>query len=409
MLPLLNCDSNSITLEAALGYVDRGWAILPLVPGGKEPFAPLLPVVRGKKTWKALAQRPATEKDVRDWFSRYPDINIGIITGQPSGIVVIDFDTVEPKGVPITAMARTGRGLHVYLQTKEPYRSCKFDGGDIKAQGGYVVAPPSIHPNGSRYEWVDCLSPVETDLEPYSDILVNRLTGVTGLYAIGEARININTCFTPPANNDKTGDTNTKSSPLIELQKKDDVAIAVLQRFGVSVKQVGKTFMCPLPGHEEKNPSAALYRMDNGIIALKDFHRDAGCWLLPDVYAACITGKVEKLKGGEMLVWWFRCLADLGYIDPPSMHAHKLPDDAPESVRKLYKGFIHLLALRTFYDPEQVGAPFSWRFAEGWCGIGSPNTVQKAMRYLLERGYVYKLRNTEGTKLTILALGKPRN
>jgi hypothetical protein len=91
------------------------------------------------------------------------------------------------------------------------------------------------------------------------------------------------------------------------------------------------------------------------------------------------------------------------------MFAHKLPEDAPESVKKLYKGFILLLALRTLYNPEQVGAPFSWRFAEGWCGIGSPSTVQKAMRYLLERGYVYKFRDNGSSKLTILVLGKPRN
>ena len=411
MLPLLNCESNNNILEAALGYVDQGWAVLPLAPGGKEPFTPLLPKVKGKRTWKALAQRPATEKDVQNWFARYPDINIGIITGTASGLVVIDFDTVEPKGLPVTAMARTGRGLHAYLQAKEPYRSCKFDGGDIKAQGGYVVAPPSIHPDGSRYEWADYLSPEDADLEPYSDMMINRLTGISGLSAIGVASININSCYTPPANtnNKRTVRTDTNANPFIGLQKQDDVAFAVLQRFGVSVKQVGKPFMCLLPGHEEKNPSAALYRLDNGIIALKDFHRDAGCWLLPDVYAACMTGKVEKLKGGERLVWWLRCLADLGYIDPPSMHAHKLPDDAPESVKKLYKGFISLLALRTLYNSEQVGAPFSWRFAAGWCGISSHSTVQKAMRYLLERGYVYKIRNTESSKLTILALGKPRN
>ena len=84
----------------------NGWAVLPLVPGGKEPFTPLLPKVKGKGTWKALSKRPATKEAVRDWFDRYPDINIGIITGQPSGLVVIDFDTVKPEGLPVTAMER---------------------------------------------------------------------------------------------------------------------------------------------------------------------------------------------------------------------------------------------------------------------------------------------------------------
>lgn len=111
-------------------------------------------------------------------------------------MVVVDFDTIEPKGLPQTAIARTGRGLHVYFQAKEPYKSCKFDGGDIKAQGGYVVAPPSIHPNGGSYGWADYLSPKDTSLEPYSDEMIKRLTGVSGLYTTGEARININTCYT---------------------------------------------------------------------------------------------------------------------------------------------------------------------------------------------------------------------
>lgn len=64
MQPLLNCETNNDILEAALGYVDRGWAVLPLAPGGKEPFAPLLPKIKGKPTWKPLAARPSTKKEI---------------------------------------------------------------------------------------------------------------------------------------------------------------------------------------------------------------------------------------------------------------------------------------------------------------------------------------------------------
>ena len=426
------CDDNNIMLEAALNYVSKGWAVLPLAPGDKKPFSPLLPMVRGKRSWKSLAEKPATEQQVRDWFTRYPNINIGIITGEASKLIVVDFDTTEPKELPLTVMARTGRGLHVYLSAQHPYKSCKFDGGDIKAQGGYVVAPPSKHPSGSNYQWADFLSPQEADLEPYDDALIKRITGVStiSLSVISEARININTCFsssktkTNKSSNsnkvehttvtDNTAKTITVDStmsgaqPFIKLQKQEDVAFAVMQRVGVQVKQVGKSFKCPLPGHEETKPSAALYRMNDGIIALKDFHKDNACWLLPDVYASFITGKTVKLEGASRIVWWLRCLDDLGYIKRPAMHAHKLPDDALISVKKLYDGLKYLLELRTLYNPEQVGAPFSWRFAQSWCDIGSPNTVEKAMKYLLERGYVYQVRGITSTKLTILALGKPR-
>ena len=71
------CDDNNIMLEAALNYVSKGWAVLPLAPGDKKPFSPLLPRVKGKRSWKLLSEKPATEAEVRAWFARYPDINIG--------------------------------------------------------------------------------------------------------------------------------------------------------------------------------------------------------------------------------------------------------------------------------------------------------------------------------------------
>lgn len=374
-----DCCSND-KLRAALFYIQQGWALIPLEPMGKRPFKPLLPVIKGVSKWEPLAHRPATEEEVKSWFDKYPDINIGIITGQASGLVVIDYDA-KPKGLPtITPTVETGRGYHLYLSTEEEVASRKLPKIDIQAEGKYVVAPPSIHPDGKPYTWAEMLSPAEIDTDHFSfDLLdIDKDTGE------GVVSINIYSCYTP-------------ETPYIDYQKHDEVAFAVINKFGRNIKRVGKAFRCVLPGHEETKPSAALYRMDNGIIALKDFHKAGDTWLLPDVYASCLTGKEMKLKPGERIIWWLRALSDLGIISPPIRLHSQLPENVSESVRRLYKGFVQLVALREMYKPAQEGTPFSWEFARRWCGIGSNTTVQKSMAWLLKNGYIRMVR--EGSKI----------
>ena len=168
----------------------------------------------------------------------------------------------------------------------------------------------------------------------------------------------------------------------------------------------GKAFLCPLPGHAEKKPSAALWKPDGGFYGLHDFHArgDGLWWPLCDVYAACVTGENRKLGKGERKVWWVRALADIGAIDVPEVPHKELPGTEPPSVRKLYAGFLRLLAVRAVYDTDKA-TPFSWTFAQGWCDIGSRHTVQKALDWLFTRGFVHVCgRTPKGTGL--LALGK---
>jgi len=151
-------------LETALKYLSRGWSVIPL--GRKKK--PLLP------EWTTYQSRLATEQEIRQWWGKWPDANIGIVTGSISGLVVLDADSekahqyIQQRGMPPTPQASTGKGTHFYFKhpgDRVPNKVNSEIGLDVRADGGYVVAPPSIHPNGKRYEWAPYLNPWDADVE----------------------------------------------------------------------------------------------------------------------------------------------------------------------------------------------------------------------------------------------------
>ena len=107
------------------------------------------------------------------------DVGLGIITGKASRIVAMDFDDevawiagVERcGGFPITPMVVTGKGRHVYFAHPGGDRRNRtgLDGLrlDVRADGGFVVAPPTWHPKyGRRYRWVEGRSPWDVPFAP---------------------------------------------------------------------------------------------------------------------------------------------------------------------------------------------------------------------------------------------------
>ncbi len=96
-------------------------------------------------------------------------MNAGIITGRISGIIVLDVDQHElfarylaenAFSVPETFTVETCKGKHYYYlmpedQKEYTNRSNKSAGFDIRADGGYIIAPGSVHPSGSIYTIVD--------------------------------------------------------------------------------------------------------------------------------------------------------------------------------------------------------------------------------------------------------------
>ena len=152
---------------AALAYADMGWPIV-LVYGitndgrcscgyssckspGKHPRI---------KDW--TNQASCDKATIRKWFDQWPDSNVGILTGAASGLVVLDVDGPEGEEslkdlpIPATVAVKTRRGRHLYFR-HPGYLVRNFVGRrpglDLRADGGFVVAPPSKHAEG-EYQWV---------------------------------------------------------------------------------------------------------------------------------------------------------------------------------------------------------------------------------------------------------------
>lgn len=151
-------------LTGALDLLDEGFCVLPLAPGGKKPRW------GGASSGWMRSARYAVER-----WQEVPDANVGVVTGAKWGLVVVDLDGQEAfawwtdfqqqHGTISTRAARSGRsdgGLHFYFRVPHEYRHCRLRGGngliaphvDIKGDGGYVTAPPSLHESGATYQWV---------------------------------------------------------------------------------------------------------------------------------------------------------------------------------------------------------------------------------------------------------------
>ena len=145
---------------AALDYARRGWSVVPVERGGKRPLV----------AWTELQSRRASPGEIDAWFGRRPDANVAIVTGVISHLLVIDVDPAhggfesvaawedQHGPLPATVECRTGGGgRHLYFSHPgevTPNRVALAPGIDSRGDGGCVVAPPSLHASGRRYEWL---------------------------------------------------------------------------------------------------------------------------------------------------------------------------------------------------------------------------------------------------------------
>lgn len=225
--------------EAALEYVARGWAVLPLhfvvngecscgKPGCKSP---------GKHPFSVHGVTDASKDpaQVEAWWQQWPSANIGIATGAVSNLVVIDTD--GPEGLEAARQllgdpfaypcVQTGSGYHFYFLYPgvEVRNSASKIAShlDIRGDGGYCVAPPSSHVSGNSYHW---LNAVECQHLPQE--LLDLICKPTGLGAVGPARA------------------------------ADQPVVQELLRRGhkpVGMNTQNAVYRCPFPDHSDEHPS----------------------------------------------------------------------------------------------------------------------------------------------------------
>lgn len=160
-------------LEAALSFAKRGIPVFPLhsVRDGKCTCRRECGNNAGKHPLTPHGVKDATTNSatIQDYWERWPWANIGIPTGKASGALAIDVDPrhggetqllklQEQHGaLPPTLTSKTGGGgVHYFFryEANVPNSTAKVAAGiDVKSDGGYVVAPPSIHRSGKHYEW----------------------------------------------------------------------------------------------------------------------------------------------------------------------------------------------------------------------------------------------------------------
>lgn len=370
-------------LSAALSYRKLGLGLLPVRAGDKLPNFDVLEAVHGSKDWGPLRQRCATEAEIIAWFEHDQDTGLAIITGPPSGdLVVADVDVPTiPFEHPRTPTVRTGRGWHLYFRGCEA-KTRKFAWGELRGEGAYVVAPPSRHSSGAEYEFKVGFDEAFADLStvfpqtkpsPRSDLDLNNPAD-PGIYELP-----VSTSLSAEGDKQRLG------------YDADAVAAAVRKMVGEHAR-VNVPFCCVIPGHTEQRASASVFRDPRtGLFVYRDWHQRGPEWLtLAQVRAAQGYGAVQELRGPEAARWYDRLFFEAGILKPEPVPLPSLPSDARMPVVLARQGFGLLLGLRWLTEPVGTPTPFARSFISGWCGL-APSTAERAKVELLRLDVIRKV------------------
>jgi hypothetical protein len=144
-------------LRAARRLAEKGLRVFPCQPMGKTPA-----------TLHGFKDATTDPGAIEAWWRRVPTFNVAIATGKVSGIMVVDIDNddaeievkkleAEYSELPPTVEVITAKGRHLFFRYPEQEvrnsASKLAPGVDTRGDGGYVIAPPSVHPSGKRYCW----------------------------------------------------------------------------------------------------------------------------------------------------------------------------------------------------------------------------------------------------------------
>jgi bifunctional DNA primase/polymerase-like protein/primase-like protein len=167
-------------LKAALKYQKMGFSVIPVKPD-KKPYL---------MTWAEYQKIKPTENAIKKWWTTWPDANPAIVTGEISNLMVVDVDSdrghedlnkLMPETLTTPTATTPGGGWHYYFayQNGLPNKARVFSDCDIRTDGGYIIAPPSIGENGKTYAWLDGLSIAEASPAAMPELLYKKMHSST--------------------------------------------------------------------------------------------------------------------------------------------------------------------------------------------------------------------------------------
>ena len=194
----ISCVNDMTLAEAAEFYATKGLKVLALAEKDKRPDGRVCP-----NGFKDAANDVAKIKAA---WSQQPNLNIGIVTGKENGIVVVDIDGDEGKTSwsnlikqhaykSKTLKITTGKGWHLYFKYPTVCSVVKnrvkfVEGIDIRADGGYIVAAPSVHPSGRKYQVARSVD--FSELEELPDWLLNLILDKNSAVEMGATDVTLN-------------------------------------------------------------------------------------------------------------------------------------------------------------------------------------------------------------------------
>jgi len=236
------------TAAWALIYARMGWSVVPLHDFGsgrcscRRPLCPS-PAKHPRIRWERARQNPGDLEEVRQWWERWPAANVGVVTGRVSGLLVLDVDprnggmaslarlTSSNGPLPDSPLTKTGGGgRHVWMRSPSfSLFNCQLGAGiEIKAEGGMVVAPPSLHASGERYRWSEDRGPLDIDLPDAPEWLLELIQS-------------------------EAGDASRSAPVPVRTASERSAFAAAWRRLGVQLGEGDRHYLCPF--HPDHRPS----------------------------------------------------------------------------------------------------------------------------------------------------------
>jgi hypothetical protein len=166
-------------LAAALQYCDMGFSVIPLIPGLKKPLI----------KWEPFQTIKADRNAITSWWMNTPKANVGIVTGKISNLFVVDLDRYKDQfdddvaikifsdSLVVPSATTPQNGEHLYFRCPD---NTDLKGVvneeiaiDVRAEGNYIVAPPSVNGNGNPYQWTNSI--FDTPLAAPGQVILDNI------------------------------------------------------------------------------------------------------------------------------------------------------------------------------------------------------------------------------------------